>query len=139
MIQIYFAVEDDLSETVLRKILSERSTTYHISAVFKHNGYGYLKKNCAAFNNLAKNFPVLLLTDLDQNPCPSGLIHDWIPRPLNEKFLFRVAVREVEAWLLAHDQALKEFLGLRRKLNHPYPETFEDPKAKLLALVPCNP
>lgn len=139
MIPISLAIEDDLSEAVLRKILNEREIVYHVGLVFKKNGFGYLKKSCSAFNNMAKASPVLLLTDLDQNPCPPALIDDWLSQPRHPRFLFRIAIHEVEAWLLAHDKALQKFLGLRRNLHYPTPEILLDPKAELLKIAVLSP
>lgn len=73
-IPIYLAVEDELSEWVARRILSARPIDYAVGAVYGRSGYGYLKKQAAAFNNAAKRCPFLLLTDLDQHACPPDLL-----------------------------------------------------------------
>lgn len=134
-ISIYLAVEDDLSEWLLRRVLSERTVRYLVGPVFKKTGSGYLKKQSPAFNNMAKTCPVLLLTDLDRRPCAPELLHDWLAHPRHPDFLLRVAVREVEAWLLASDVELGRFLGVRRVLNFAEPEALDDPKAELLKLA----
>lgn len=134
-ISIYLAVEDDLSEWLLRRVLRERTVPYLIGPVFKQGGFGYLKKLSPAFNNMAKACPVLLLTDLDRRSCASELLHDWLAHPQHPDFLLRVAVREVEAWLLASDAELGKFLAVRRVLNFAEPEALDDPKAELLKLA----
>jgi hypothetical protein len=98
-IPIHLAVEDELSEWVLRRIIASRPTNYSIGAVFGKGGFGYLKRQVRAFNNAAKRCPFLLLTDLDQTDCPPQLIADWLDVPRQLDFLLRVAVREVESWL----------------------------------------
>lgn len=138
-IPINLAVEDDLSEWMLRRILRERPAEYAIGPVFKKGGFGYLKKMVPAFNNMAKASPVLLLTDLDTYACPPSLVNDWLVHPKHPLFLFRVAVREVEAWLLASDKELSSFLSMRKSLNIPAPETLDDPKAELLKLAASSP
>ena len=138
-IPIYLAVEDDLSEWVLRRVLRERPVDYAVSSVFKKNGFGYLKKQCSAFNNLAKSCPVLLLTDLDARPCAPGLLAEWLQDPKHSDFLFRVAIREVEAWLLGCDEHFGRFLGIRRSLDFSDPEALVDPKAELLKLADASP
>jgi len=40
----------------------------------------------------------------------------WLPYPKHPNLLFRVAVKEVEAWLLAHRAAFATFLGISDKL-----------------------
>ncbi|HRH96652.1 MAG TPA: DUF4276 family protein [Prosthecobacter sp.] len=138
-IPIYLAVEDDLSEWVLRRLLFERPVEYFVSAVFKKGGFGYLKKQAPAFNNMAKACPVLLLTDLDQRPCAPELLQEWLAQPKHSDFLLRVAVREIEAWLLASDDALRKFIGTRRRYNIDDPESLFDPKAELLKLAITSP
>lgn len=139
MISISLAVEDDLSEFVLRRVLSERSVQYNVRRVLKKGGFGYLKKQCRAFNNLAQSCPVLLLTDLDQSSCPTELIKDWISFQMHPRFLMRVAVREIEAWLLAHESALRKFLKVRGSAGFRNPELLPDPKASLLSLAASSP
>lgn len=128
-----------MSEWLLRRLLGERPVAYAIGAVFKQGGFGYLKKQSPAFNNMAKACPVLLLTDLDQRPCAPELLDEWLKHPRHPDFLLRVAVREVEAWLLACDTELRGFLGIRRDLHFPAPEVLPDPKAELLRLAEDSP
>lgn len=138
-ISICLAVEDDLSEWVLRRILRERPVPYAVGTVFKQGGFGYLKKKTPAFNNMAKACPVLLLTDLDTRPCAPALLDEWLHHPKHPDFLLRVAVREVEAWLLASDAQFGSFLGIRRSLNVSDTESLADPKAELLKLAEASP
>lgn len=138
-LSIHLAVEDDLSEWVLRRILRDRPVDYEVAAVFKKSGFGYLKKMTPAFNNMAQRCPVLLLTDLDTGPCAPELIGAWLAHPRHPDFLLRVAVREVEAWILGSDQELGRFLGLRRVLSIGSPENLPDPKAELLKLAASSP
>jgi hypothetical protein len=138
-IPIYLAVEDDLSEWMLRRLLRERPVQYAIGSVFKQGGFGYLKKQSPAFNNMAKACPVLLLTDLDRRTCAPELLEDWLKHPKHPDFLLRVAVREVEAWLLASDTEFRRFLGIRGRVDFPNPETLDDPKAELLKLAAVSP
>jgi len=138
-VPIHLAVEDDLSEWVLRRILHDRPVTYAVGPVFKQRGFGYLKKHCSALNNLAKACPVLLLTDLDSRSCAPELLEDWLDRPRHPDFLLRVAVREVEAWLLASDKEIGKFLRVRKILNFSDPEALPDPKIDLLKLAEKSP
>jgi hypothetical protein len=124
---------------MLRRLLDERPVAYAIGAVFKQGGFGYLKRQSQAFNNMAKACPVLLLTDLDKHPCAPKLLDEWLKHPKHPDFLLRVAVREVEAWLLACDRELREFLGIRRVQNFSAPEILEDPKGELLKLAAASP
>ena len=138
-IPIFLAVEDELSEFVLRRLLQERPITYALGAVFRRGGFGYLKKQTPAFNNMAKAAPLLLLTDLDTQACPPALLADWLPHTQHRDFLLRVAVRKVEAWLLPQQAGLAGFLGIRQDHLTNVPETLHDPKAELLKLAQKSP
>ena len=57
--------------------------------------------------------PVFLLTDLDSpSNCPPNLIQSWIKGSPNPGFFLRVAVMEVESWVLADRQAVAQFLSV---------------------------
>jgi hypothetical protein len=90
---------------VLREIIKQSQRPFVIGNCLCHGGYGYLKKNIRAFNHAARGMPFLVLTDLNSTECPPTLIKKWLPYPKHPNLLFRVAVREVEAWLLAHRDA----------------------------------
>ena len=133
-------MEDELSEHVLRRLLAGRKVHYSIEAVFRRDGAGCLRRNCVAWNKTCANSPVLLLTDLDRHPCPIGLLQEWLPYPRHPNFLFRVAVREVEAWLLGSDASFGQFLGLRGEVRlSDHPERLSDPKMELLKLAERSP
>lgn len=138
-VPIYLAVEDELSEWVVRRALSARPASYAVGAVFGQSGFGYLKKQAPAFNNAAKGCPFLLLTDLDRHSCPPELIQEWLDRPKHPHFLLRVAVREVESWLLGDPAGLSAFLGLRKAFSFQAPEQLADPKQELLKLALSSP
>ncbi len=138
-IPIYLAVEDELSEFVLRRLLKDRPRDYAVASVFRQTGFGYLKKNARAFNGLAKQAPVLMLTDLDAKPCALKLLSEWLVDERHEHFLFRIAVREVEAWLLPVGGGLSSYLGTRRDKLPRDPEALPDPKAVLLGQAASSP
>lgn len=138
-IPIYLAVEDELSEWVVRRALSNRPVPYAIGAVYSQSGFGYLKKRAPAFNNAAKSCPFLLLTDLDRYSCPLQLIEEWLGCPKHPNLLMRVAVREVESWLLGDPKGLSSFLGLRIAFDFDNPEDLADPKQELLKLAVNSP
>ena len=96
-IPIHLAVEDELSEAVLREILKQSGRPFVVGAVYRRGGFGYLRANVRGFNNGAKGIPFFLLTDLDKNECAPMLIQEWLTVPLHPNLIFRVAVREVEA------------------------------------------
>lgn len=134
-IPIHIAVEDFLSEMVLKVMLKQSGRHFAIGDCLGRTGFGYLKKNIAGFNKAAKGTPFLILADLDQAECPPILIEEWLPVPKHENLLFRIAVREVESWLLAHRKAFAGFLGIRESLIPLQPDELEDPKRVLIDLT----
>ncbi len=77
-----------------------------------------------------------MLTDLDQCPCASALITDWMGNVRrHHKLLLRVAVREVEAWLLADPQPLANFLNVSASRIPTAPDQLPDPKRTLVQLA----
>ena len=137
MAAVCLATEDELSEAVGRRLLSEAGL--EVSLLFRQGGAGYLRKRLSNFVHLANTQPILLLTDLDTTVCPSKTISSWFGRKQHpENLLFRVAVREVEAWLLADFQAMGRLLGSTGKipLN---PESLQEPKETLLTLARSAP
>lgn len=132
---IALATEDALSEAVGKRLLIDAG--YHIepSPILRKNGFGYLRSKMDSWCEMAKRKPVLLLTDLDTAACPIGLRTVWIgKRKPTENLVLRIAVREIEAWLLADHQALRTLIGHRGTLP-PDPDSLPDPKQFLLRLV----
>jgi len=94
-----------------------------------------LKRSINGFNNAAKGTPFIVLTDLDSAECAPVLMREWLTIPKHHNLLFRVAVREVEAWVLAHGTAFASFLGLREEVIPRTPDKLDDPKAILIELA----
>jgi hypothetical protein len=141
----YIAVEDDLSDAVARKLLDHVRRGFHVKArypltAFPHlkpglSGYGYLRANVRAFNRAAAKTPHLLLTDLDLASCAPELIRQWHGSPLHPNFMLRVAVHEVEAWLLADAANIADFLGLAPTQIPTNVETVANPKEEIVRLA----
>ncbi|GHV35250.1 hypothetical protein FACS1894187_07550 [Synergistales bacterium] len=138
MKSLVLAVEDALSEHVGRKIAYTTGLSVteqpHIN-----NGKSNLQKNFPKYCQLAQREAVLLIVDMDRSsnkrPCPSALINEWVRgRTIPPKMFFRVAVHEVEAWLMADHEAMRALLGGQPKLPT-NPDSLEDPKMELLNLL----
>ncbi len=131
------ATEDILSEAAAEKLLTASGRPVEITERLRKDGYGYLKANLHKFNQVAANGrPVFLLTDLDKADCVVDFITDWRKGlELSERLLFRVAVREIEAWLLADRRSFADWLGISADIVPMRPECLDDPKRELLRLV----
>ena len=141
-IPINLAVEDALTEHVLRVVLKTTALPYSVDAVYCKGGFTYLRQKILAFNQAARIKPYLLVTDLDNGECPPDLIENWFgcklanyPSRKHPNLLFCVAVREIESWLLADRAGFARFLGISIDLVPSHPEQIVDPKRTITQLA----
>jgi hypothetical protein len=132
---INLAVEDDLSEAILREIIKKSQHNFTVGFCLKRQGFSYLKSIINGLNKAAQGTPFLVLTDLDRAPCPLEIISTWLKQPKHPNLLFRVAVKEVEAWLLADREGFARFLGISEALIPPDVEQIPEPKQYLIQLA----
>ncbi len=131
---VALATEDELSERVGQRLLGEVGLS--AALCFRKNGFGYLRNSVGKFRDLARRQPVVLLTDLDNARCPPSLLREWLgERGSPEGFVFRVVVRQIEAWLLADAEAMAGLLGVDATRLPDRPETVLDSKRTLLNLA----
>jgi hypothetical protein len=138
-IPINIAVEDLLSEAVAKRLLDDSGRSFSIGVVYNRGGNGYLRKTIQGWNNAAKSIPFFLLTDLDAVACPSALMSSWLPNTKHHNLIFRVAVKEVESWILADRANFSSFLGLSKSRLPQQPDELPDPKATLIRLASNSP
>lgn len=134
LIPINLATEDELSEITLLRILKHLNR-YAIGTAYRRGGYGYLRRTIHGWNRAATGIPFVVLTDLDDRECPAKLIADWLQAPRHPNLIFRIAVREVESWLLADPANLSRFLGVPEKIMPVDSDRLADPKAKIMELA----
>lgn len=131
----YVAVEGITDEAVAQRIMSHIG--YNQDSLFPvpKGGKPELKKSIRAYNEAAKIYPWFVLTDLDSpDRCPVEYAREWLPAP-NPQMVFRVAVPEIEAWLLASRTALAKYMQLSVDLIPNEPETLTNPKLELVNLA----
>jgi hypothetical protein len=136
-IYLTVAVEDILSDEAIKKIV-DRTGRYEITLSLGRKGFGYLKSNAPSFNRSAIGAPFLLLTDQDTpDDCPPNKIRSWLGErvPKHHNFLFRVAVMEIEAWLLADREQITEFLSVPLNRVPDSVDEIADPKGFLVNLA----
>ena len=124
-----------VGEMVAKKIIAIRPADFHIAGVLQRGGFGYLKAKIKSFNESAKSQAFFVLTDLDNAPCAPALTESWLPKPQHANLIFRVAVREVEAWLLADRTAIAGFLGVKESAVPSDVESLPYPKRALIDLA----
>jgi len=135
LIPVNLAVEDELSEAVLRRLLTEANRGFIVGTVYGRSGYGYLRRTIAGWNRAAKRVPTVVLTDLDNEECAPGLLDRWLSAPKHPNLIFRVAVREVESWLLGDTTNLARYIGCPLGGIPQEPDALRDPKRTLIDLA----
>ena len=127
--------EDAPSAAVVTRLLSVYAPTLVVTQQFHAKGFGQIKSNLSRFKNASNVLPHIVLTDLDQYVCASELLQDWNVLPLHENMLFRIAVREVEAWLLADGTGIASLLSISQNKVTTTPDDLFDPKQTLVNLA----
>lgn len=121
------------------RLLAELPTPISPNLLFGKKGSGYLRSGVRNWQQLAQSQVVLIFTDLDRVECPLALRDDWLGTtkvPVN--LMLRIAVREVESWLLADHQACRNLIGQKGRLPAD-PDSLADPKQHLLQLAKLAP
>ncbi len=135
---VYLAAEDQLGLAVGRRLIAEAPP---LTIYREENGHGFgaLKRKTINYQSMGLHMPVLMLTDLDNQPCAPSVISEWLGSSPNVGFLFRVCVREVEAWLLADRAAIASLLRIPVARIPKQPESVSDPKGVLIQLAQKAP
>ena len=126
------AVEGVLDEVVLRRLAEHLGIS--IGPVFGKSGKPYLRDKMAGYNQAARFSPWIVLVDLDDDECAPSLCTEWLPVPA-EHMCFRVAVREIESWLLADRPRIATFLGVPARRVPSAVDDLNDPKRTLIDLA----
>lgn len=98
-------------------------------------GKGLLDKNITGYNNAAQHHPWFVLRDFDHDEkCPPLLVKRLLPNP-SRQMCFRLAVREVECWLMADAERFSDYMGISKTILPDNPESLDDPKAFVINAV----
>jgi hypothetical protein len=131
--EISAAVEGIVDEAVVRRLIAHAGAT--LGPVYGKQGKSFLRQRIAGYNSAARRAPWVVLVDLDHDhQCAPPLCSEWLVQPAAH-LCFRVAVREVEAWLLADPQRLAAFLRVPRNKVPTNPEGLAEPKTALVNLA----
>lgn len=131
---VYIAVEGKTDENILSVILAQYPTI-EVRQCLAKNGKKTLEKNLEKYNQVARRFPVIVLIDLDQEPCPVAYLQQISPPEKQPQLIIRIAVRELEAWLFADRENFAKFINAPvNKIPYP-PDECPQPKEAILNLV----
>jgi hypothetical protein len=132
-VKISAAVEGPVDEAVVRKLIA--CAGGRVGTVYGKNGKDALRKKINAYNNAAMRAPWVVLVDLNNDAdCAPPFRASWLPQPA-PLLCFRVAVRQVEAWLLADADTLAKYLRVPRSAIPRDPETLANAKTEMVNLA----
>lgn len=134
-LEIALVVEDILSLVLMEKVLAHTVRGYTVLRPLVERGVGNIRKSVPKYLTASLALPHVVLTDLDQTACAPQLRAQWGVAALPKSMLFRVAVREAEAWVLADRQGFAGFAGIPVSKISAAPESLADPKQELINLV----
>lgn len=127
------AVEGDLDAIVARKLLSHVDLS--CGPIYGGEGKAAIKRSIRGYACGAKQSPWFVLVDLDNDHvCASTLVTEWLPE-VPELMSFRVAVREIESWLLADRAGIASFLSVSVARVPRNPDELSRPKASMLSIA----
>lgn len=134
-IGVMLVVEDALSEAVMRRLLGRPGRAFGVERILVADGVNGIKRRIPAFLNGCRHIPHVVLADLDTGECAPQLLARWQLSRLPAGLVVRIAVREVEAWLLADADGLAAFLQVAKNKIASRPETLDDPKLTLVNIA----
>ena len=144
-IYVFAFVEDAPSQAALNQMIhyvnSGRQEKFCLnSSPVITGGFGNMKKTATRFFNAAqRGIWSIFVTDLDRKSSPLELCRDWFDLPcfamLPRSMIFRVAVHEIESWLIADKTGIASFLGISDSVFPNAPDDLDDPKKVLLDTI----
>ena len=142
MVPVTIVSEDILSEVMLRRLLSDSEVPYSVEMALPArgrtgigHGSSYIDKRISGFNQAAVRAPWVVLLDLDRRPCAVEYVKQLLPSGASRYMVLRIAVTEVESWLLADTDAVTKFFAVARHRVPSEPDALADAKETLLNLA----
>jgi hypothetical protein len=126
-------VEGDTDLPIARKLL--RDARLEISAEIDCAGKSRLDEDLRGYNEAARGAPWFVLRDLDQDAPCAGALLDRMKFKASRWMCFRLAVRELESWLLADVHAVARFFDVQEAWIPENPDGQIDPTEVLVGLA----
>lgn len=133
---MYAWSEDALGKNLLGRILAQAGQDPTVWTVTVLRGKGELRKRLPQLMRLSAMHDVIVVTDLDDDPCAGHLIGQWLRRNRQPPRLqIRVAVRAAESWVLADRAGVARFLNVPIGTVPRAPDDDPRPKQQFLHLA----
>jgi hypothetical protein len=106
-----------------------------VGQIYGRYGKPYILARLNGYNHSAQFRHWVVLVDLDDDgTCVPDVLPRWLPSP-SRLMRLRVAVRELEAWLLADTERIAKFLGVAVAEIPTDPDKVADPKRLMVQLA----
>lgn len=104
------ATEGIVDEAVVRRLI--RDAGAEPGPAHGKNGKPGLHKHVIGYNHAARYGPWIVIADLDMDAtCAPTMRSAWLTTP-SHYMCFRIAVRQIESWLLADRESIASYLGV---------------------------
>jgi hypothetical protein len=131
----HLLVEGPIDEVVLTRLI-KRNPHLELGTCYGKQGRKLIEQRITQYQHAARSGLVFVcLADLDSDECPPTLLQRWLPQGKHINLLLRIAVREVEAWLLADRSNFAAFLGIPQNKIDLNPDQYPDPKQVVVSLA----
>lgn len=132
-IPVAAVLEGATDSAVAERLLEHVGLT--LGDVYGLRGKAHNDQRLHGYNNAARFAPWFVLRDLDRDaPCAPTLVKALLPAP-SLHMRFRVAVHQMEAWLLADAGAMSSHLSVPLARIPTSPDALANPKATLVRLA----
>ena len=133
MMSLVVATEGVTDRAILERVCREAGAS--VARAYGERGKDSLDARLGGFNRAARHAPWVVLRDLDTDAaCAPTLARTLLPAPARRMALC-IAVREVEAWLLADRGGFARSFGVLQARVPMDPEGVENPKTEVVRLA----
>lgn len=112
-LNVFIVGEDPVTRAIIYRLVKDYAPGIRIIQSLPARG-GEIKSKIVSFNHLALSYPIILLSDLDTEPCPP-IAKTNLLKGVTEvapDFIINIAVDEAEAWLFADREGFANFFGV---------------------------
>ncbi len=133
MMPVNILVEGITDEPVAKRLL--KYVGLEVGTVYGRTGKAKVLERVPIYNQAASFAPWFVLVDLDIDAqCPSEAVALWLPNPTSG-MRFRIAVRAVEAWLMADRESMANFLSVSVSSIPHQIDSMSNPKQALINIA----
>jgi hypothetical protein len=132
-LSVAIVIEGDTDKPVALKLVEDAGL--EVGQVYDLGGKSQIDLRVKDFNNSAKGSPWFVLRDLDHDAVCAPTFVRGMKLNAARWMVFRIAVREVEAWLMADHVGLADFMGVVPSAIPQDPDAHDHPTEALVNLA----